>query len=82
MSYLHIQHRESGFGLSFAILQWIVFIFGWPRLSAYVWPTYLQVQKDYNLSDTLYLYLCALCILLFMLTAGNLLYMLIYLGKF
>ena len=82
MAYDHIVRKESGFGIVFAVLQWVIFIFGWPRLSAYVWPQYMKTQAEYGVPDTLYLYLCALCILFFMLTTGNLFYMIIYLGKF
>lgn len=76
---LKLQSRkESGIGFCVALLQWVVFIYGWPKLSAYYWPSFVEFKNDNNMSDAGVILLFGIGFQTVMLVIGNCAYFFCY----
>ena len=82
MGLRHINRKESGFGLFFGLIQWIAFLYGWPRFAAFIWPTYLKIKSDYNISDANYFIICGMLEVTLILVVGNIYYFILYKGNY
>jgi hypothetical protein len=77
-----ISRKESGVGFCFAVLQWVLFIFGWPQLVKLYWPTYLQIKQEYDFSDSFYFMIVGVIEVSLIILFGNLIYFAFYKGNF
>lgn len=75
---INLKRTESGIGLFFAAVQWFVFVKVWLRFTEYVWPTMMQWQTDYAVSDMNFIILFGAATTASTLLAGFILFGLVY----
>ena len=78
---LNLKHKESGIGLLFAGIQWIVFVKMWLRLTEYVWPSLIQFKADHAVSDANFMIVTGVATTAITLSIGNILFGILYYFK-
>jgi hypothetical protein len=51
------RYREKGLGFFVAIGISLIFFVGWHKLMMLIWPAYMLLKAEYNLSDTVHMFL-------------------------